>query len=484
MKNVLHVCSECYPAAKAGGMGDVVGALPAYLPEQGIRATVVIPKYKTKWITEQSFNTIYEGSFPLGDQQQPFVIQKLMTNEIVFPFYCIDLPGLFDRDSIYLAKDGEGFSDEPKRNIAFQTAVMEWLLIRHERFDLIHVHDHMTGLIPYFMKFCPKYEKLKTTPSVLSIHNGAYRGEFIWDEVKHLLPKFKESNAGILDWDGKINSLATALKCAWSVNTVSPSYMEELIKDSDTLTPLYESEKEKCKGILNGIDSKQWDPRNDVYLDEHLKSDKKADWGKFKAANKNILVEKFKLKKGKPLIGFIGRFAYQKGADLLMEGIQEGLKQKLKFNAVILGSGDKDLENKAIKIANKHPRVLGVEIAYDEGLARHIYAGCDFLIMPSRFEPCGLNQLYSMRYGTIPIASHVGGLKDTVVDLSKNGQGIVIDKLDKEALVIAIKRSIELYKDKRKFSKLIHQISQLDYSWNNSAKVYATLYSSSLNKNI
>ena len=480
MIEVLHVSSECYPAAKAGGMGDVVGALPAYLPDHGINATVVIPKYKTKWFAEQDFNIIFKGSFPLGDKQQTFVIEKLATDVLAFPFYCINLPGLFDRDSIYLAEDGHGFKDEPQRNIAFQTAVLEWLIIRYERFDLIHVHDHMAGLIPFFMKFCPRYEKLKLTPSIVSIHNGAYRGEFIWHEVNQFLPKFKSRNAGILDWDGRINSLATALKCAWSVNTVSPSYMEELIQDSGTLTPLYETEREKCRGILNGIDDKLWDPTIDPYLKNHLKGSKKEDWKKFKATNKTVLEQKFKLKANRPLIGFIGRFAHQKGADLLMEGINEGLKQKLKFNAVILGSGDKELENKATNMREKHQRIVGVEIAYNEELARLIYAGCDFLIMPSRFEPCGLNQLYSMRYGTIPIASHVGGLKDTVMDIKKKGHGIVIDSLDSQGIVTALDRAVNLFQDKKLFSKIIKQISRLDYSWSNSAKVYATLYSSYL----
>ena len=481
MKNVLHVCSECYPAAKAGGMGDVVGALPAYLPEHDVLASVVIPKYKTQWFLDKKFTTIYEGSFAMGDQTQSFFIQKLASVGLDFPFYCIDLPGLFDRDSIYLAEDGQGFRDEPKRNIAFQTAVMEWLIVRYERFDVVHVHDHMAGLIPFFMKFCPKYKKLQTTPSILSIHNGSYRGQFVWDEVKSFLPEIHDSNLGILDWDGQINSLATAIKCAWAINTVSPAYMLELVRDSDTLTPLYESELSKCQGILNGIDSINWDPRSDTYLTEHLKSYKKEDWSIFKAANKALLQEKFRLKKDRPLIGFIGRFAFQKGADLLADAVAIGLKSKMKFNAFILGSGDKSLEKKVIDLSKTFRGEVGAEIAYNEELARLVYAGCDFLIMPSRFEPCGLNQLYSMRYGTVPIASHVGGLKDTVIDVADDGQGIVINTLDQDGLVDALSRAIELYKDKKRFSKLINTITQLDYSWNNSAGLYAELYSKHLN---
>jgi len=481
LKNILHVSSECYPAAKAGGMGDVVGALPTYLPQYGINASVVIPKYKTKWIAKQKFKETYAGTFLIDNKKQKFTVQKLSSKGLDFPLYCIDLPGLFDRESIYLAEDGHGFKDEPKRNIAFQTAVLEWLINEEdENFSLIHVHDHMTGLIPFFMQYCPKYKKLKKIPSVLSIHNGSYRGIFEWNEVSSFLPKFNDSDAGTLDWDGQINSLAAAIKCAWSINTVSPAYMLELIENSDTLRPLYESEIHKCKGILNGIDSKLWNPSTDAYLKDHLKSHIKAAWKTFKAANKKYLQTKYNLIARRPLIGFIGRFADQKGADLFLDAIDDALKNNLKFNAVILGSGDKELEQKAIDLSKTYTREVGADIAYNEKLARYIYAGCDFLIMPSRFEPCGLNQLYAMRYGTVPIASHVGGLKDTVVDISNDGEGIVINNLNKEAVIDAINRAIKLYQDKKSFTDLISKISKLDYSWNNSAEIYTNLYNEHL----
>lgn len=472
MKKVLHISSECYPAAKAGGMGDVVGALPGYLPAHDILASAVIPKYDTKWFSTQNFKTVHKGTFKIAGDVQPYTVQLLQKSTLAFPFYCVDLPGLFDRDAIYLAEDGHGFKDEPKRNIAFQTAILEWLSDGKAKFDLLHVHDHMTGLMPFFMQYGTNYTNLKETPCVLTIHNGSYRGEFKWDEVKHMLPQYDEKHSGLLDWDGQINSLAVAIKCAWAINTVSPSYMQELILDSDTLIPLYNSEIHKCTGILNGIDAKLWDPKSDTYLDHHLEN----DWKQFKSKNKTFIQKKFNLVTRRPLVGFIGRFAHQKGADLLVDSIISALEKKLKFIAVILGSGDKVLEAQVESLSAKHPRVVGSEIGYNEKLARQIYAGCDFLIMPSRFEPCGLNQLYAMQYGTIPIASQVGGLKDTVHDITEDGEGITISPLTVDNLTLGIEKSIDLYKDKKTFAKLIKSNNAIDHSWHYAAGEYAKLY--------
>jgi starch synthase len=477
MHKVLQVCSECYPAAKAGGMGDVVGALPIYLPLHDIEASVIIPKYKTKWITDQKFKKLYSGSFTLDGMKQKFIVEQATTKVVNFPLYCIDLPGLFDRPSIYLAEDGHGYKDEPKRNIAFQTAVVEWLIKSKEKYDLIHVHDHMTGLIPFFMQYCPKYKTLKNIPSVLTVHNGSYTGAFEWKEVESMLPKYTKADEGLLDWDAQVNSLGAAVKCAWSVTTVSPSYMTELIAASGTLTPLYHSEIAKCQGVLNGIDDNLWDPATDSYIVDHYS----GNWKKFKYANKAYLQDKFNLYKRRPIIGFIGRFVYQKGADLLMKAIIESLQKKMKFNAIILGSGEKDLEDELTSLNKNYPREVGAYVGYSERLARRIYAGCDFLVMPSRFEPCGLNQLYSMRYGTIPIASHVGGLIDTVVDISKKGQGIVIKELNEDNIVLALERAITLYKDKKAMSQLIESNGNLNHSWAKSAGTYAKLYSKYLN---
>jgi starch synthase len=469
----LHISTECYPAAKAGGMGDVVGAIPLYLPVFGTEASVIIPKYKRKWFEENTFETIYASSLKLGSQKVEFEIQKLESDILDYPFYCVDIPGLFDREDIYLGEDGHGYPDEDKRNISFQLAIINWLNNIDIEFNILHCHDHMTGLIPFFIKYCPEFNALKTIATVFTIHNGQYRGIFDWS-VKKYFPYYDDRHNGLLDWDGNINSLATAIKSAWVVNTVSPSYMEELISDFDTLTSLIENERSKCQGIINGIDNDLWNPEKDIYLDHHLKNE---DWKNFKAQNKSSLIKRYNLKSRRPLVGFIGRLAIQKGADILLASIEKCLEEKLQFAVIILGSGDKNIEKSLIVLAEKYPRDVEVIIAYNEKLAREIYAGSDFLMMPSRFEPCGLNQMYSMRYGTVPIVSHVGGLKDTVPDISENGVGIVAQSVDENGFSEGIRRAVKLFKEKLEFQQLINKISGIDYSWSQSAEKYANLYS-------
>jgi len=479
MKKVLHISTECYPAAKAGGMGDVVGALPIYLPANGIEASVIIPKYANKWFSKHQFKTLHKGSFKLSDETIRYQIQILENEDLGYPFYCVDIPGKFDRESIYLAPDGHGYPDEAERNIAFQTAICEWLSKGKQGFDGLHCHDHMAGLTTFFIKYCPKYKKLADTPTFFTIHNGQYRGIFDWEKI-NLFPDFDRKFDGMLDWDGRINSLAASIKCAWQVNTVSPSYMEELSENFDVLTSLIQDEKAKTSGILNGIDPELWNPTTDKYLNQHLE---KNNWTAFKSYHKNALLKRYGLKSRRPLMGFIGRMAPQKGADVLAEAIEQSLKNNLSISFIILGSGDKAIEENITRLAKKYPRSVAAIIAYDEGLSRHIYAGCDFLIMPSLFEPCGLNQLYSMRYGTVPVVTSVGGLKDTVPDISVGGNGIAFPQAETQYVTQAIERCIDLYKNKKKFTVLRDKIVSLDYSWNQSAKVYADLYSRFLTNN-
>jgi len=478
MVSTLHISSECYPAAKAGGMGDVVGSLPIYLNDAGVQASVVIPKYSNKWFAKESFSPVAKGKFTLGKETVKYQVEKLVSKNLGFPFYCIDIPGKFDRPQVYLGEDGEAFPDEAERNLCFQIAVLEWLKKGEQVFDTLHCHDHMTGLITFMVKHVKKYQAFKNTPTFFTIHNGQYRGEWNWSKGA-LFPKFDEKYKGMLDWDDNINGLATAIKCAWKVNTVSPSYMKELVADLGSLTPLIKEEKEKCVGILNGIDDKVWDPKTDPLLDEHLQDE---DWVKFKKRNKKALCKKVKLDNKKVLVSFIGRFAYEKGADLLEPAIDQYLKREQDINFMILGSGDSSIEAAVQSLAKKYPKNVACTIAYNEKLAREIYAGSDFLVMPSRFEPCGLNQLFSMRYGTIPVVRSVGGLIDTVPDIDEGGNGIAFKEASIIDILLAFTRVSKLFIDKKKFINLRNKIVKLDFSWGRSAQDYAEQYQTFIKK--
>ena len=183
---VLHISTECYPAAKAGGMGDVVGALPLYLPVHNIDAHVIIPKYKTKWFESRKWKSVYKGQFQFDHEILEFEIQSPKQNILGFPFFCIDIPGKFDRDSIYLNEDGVGFSDEPQRNIAFQRAVLEFVLNGEIDYSVLHCHDHMTGLIPFMLQNCYRFGAINHLKTIFTIHNGAYQGKFGWDQAKYI----------------------------------------------------------------------------------------------------------------------------------------------------------------------------------------------------------------------------------------------------------------------------------------------------------
>ena len=467
---VLQISTECYPAAKAGGMGDVVGALPLYLPSHGVECSVIIPKYKNKWISNQKWEKLHTIDLELGHETYKCHIKKIKKGNLAFDLYTVDIPGLFDRAAIYLDDDGEAFKDEVQRYIAFQRVVLDWLLIENE-FELLHCHDHMTGLITFMIKYCPVYEPIKHLPTFFTIHNGQYRGVMDWS-WKHLLPSYNEMDGGILDWDGHINGLATAIKCCHWYTTVSPSYLDEIQENSDTLTSLYQKEKHKSSGILNGIDEKMWDPKKDPMIDFHLKSSA----ANFKKQNRKSISKSYAFSTSNPLISFIGRFAFQKGADLLTQAYDKYLSEKQDLHFFILGSGDKKLEEEVLNLSQKYPKNVTAVIAYDEKLAHRIYAASDFIIMPSRFEPCGLNQMYGMRYGTIPIVRETGGLKDTVPDIGDNGNGISFLRDNSDDIVYSLKRSRALFDQPKEVKKLREKIMKHDFSWHHSASQYAILY--------
>jgi len=461
---ILHISAECYPIAKVGGLADVVGALPKYQNKLGVESSVIMPFYDHKFTQNNTFRTVYKSSIELGETIVDFNIVSLTENTLGFELFLVDIPTLLFKDYVYSADDTDRF-------LAFQIAALDWVLQLDNKPSIIHCHDHHTGLIPFMVSHSHKYNALERTPTLLTIHNAQYQGWFSHDKVR-LIPAFNFDHVGLLDWAGSINPLAAAIKCAWKVNTVSPSYMEELKRNANGLESLLSHESAKCTGILNGIDSSVWNPETDKYI---IKTFSKKTIQSGRKANKKWLCDTFNLDIDKPLFAFIGRLVGEKGADLFPQIFDQAL-QKNNSSILLLGSGDPAIEKDLEQLKEKYIGDYNAFIGYDEKLAHIIYAGADFLLMPSRVEPCGLNQLYALRYGTIPIVHNIGGLKDTVLDIADKGFGFVHHEASVQQVCYAIERATVFYENQAKFKKIRTLIMQIDHSWDISAKAYIDLY--------
>lgn len=391
-----------------------------------------------------------------------------------FPLFLMNIPGKFDRQGIYADPGGWYYQDDVERFLCFQQAAIDWIYHLKKRPKLLHCHDHHTGLIPFLVQHSEPFGLLKNLPTVFTIHNGEYHGGFGWDR-ESLLPPIHPDARGILDWNYQINPLATGIKTAWRVTTVSPNYLQELRTDANGLEWLLQHEEEKSVGILNGIDTDVWDPQKDSFLAARYEGDLEA----FKRANKEPLYQRFNLKEGYPIATFIGRLVREKGGDLLPDLIGRLIEDEVPMTYLVLGTGEAHLHEAFKALTYHHPGFFDCALEYNEGLAHQLYAGSDFLLMPSRIEPCGLNQMYSMRYGTIPVVRTVGGLKDSVIDLEEdpdNGLGIRFDEFNLDEAEMALRRAAALYTDPELFTEVRKRDMAADFSWQRSAKAYADLY--------
>lgn len=469
---ILHVSAECYPMAKVGGLADVVGALPKYQVALGHISKVVMPMHRTKFLYNNDWEVVHKGSFPMGSAFFDFTIIKEKNNKLGFDLYCVDINGLLDREKVYT------YDDDTERFTAFQIAVTEWLSKWEHRPDVVHVHDHHTALIPFMLKHCYAYRHISSIRTVLTIHNAQYQGWMGWDKANYL-PAWDTWKWGLLDWDNTVNPLACGVKCADRVNTVSPGYMEELMYAANGLEQLFNYERGKCSGILNGIDYAVWDPAKDTYILDNFSV---KDFKHGKALNKKKLCDDFGFEIKHPLFVFIGRLVGEKAADLLPEAISKAFENsRTKFNFLILGSGEPSVEKALQDIHQYWFGYYHSQFEYNEKLSHQMYAGADFLLMPSRVEPCGLNQMYAMRYGTVPVVRRTGGLKDTVIDFGEEeGYGICFNYATVDDIVYSIGRSLDLYADKVKMDEVRQRMMEINNSWENSAGRYIDLYNSIL----
>jgi starch synthase len=470
---IIHVSAECYPVAKAGGLGDVVGALPKYQNKIGHTAKVVMPMYRTKFLFDNEWELVHESGSNLGNTWFKYAIIKEKTNKLGFDLYLVDINGFLDREKVY------GYDDDIQRFTAFQIAVVHWLSHWKHLPDVVHCHDHHTGLVPFMMKYCYGFYRLRNIKTVITIHNAQYQGWMSWDK-KHYIPDFDDWKSGLLDWANAINPLASGIKCADVVTTVSQSYLAELRQSANGLEALFEYEKGKSFGILNGIDNEVWDPETDPMLSINFGIE---DVDEGKTENKKIICETFGLDVSKPLFIFIGRLVGEKAAEILPTVISESIQlHQGNVCFLVLGSGEPGIEADLNLLKELHQGNYNCFIGYNEKLAHQLYAGADFLMMPSRVEPCGLNQMYALRYGTVPLVRSTGGLKDTVIDIGVpdfKGYGITFNQPTVWDLNYAVQRAIGWYfNDPELLTAARKNMMAIDNSWELSAEKYIEVYQS------
>ena len=474
--NILFVASEIFPYAKTGGLADVAYALPEALRDQGEKVYTVMPLYNQ--VDREKYEIVYSGltfEYWLFGVRHQFDIFKNKNNSDEFFIYN---PILCNRWGLYHDEFGE-FGDNALRFGLFSYAVLELMIRMKLKIDVVHVNDWQTSLIPLLMK--TRYNLKEKT--ILTIHNMAYQGIFpkkVMDELEiDWKTCFKFDGIEYFD---NVNFLKAGISFSDCVTTVSKTYANEIQTPAfgETLDETLRVNSYKLKGIVNGISTEVFNPQKDKYIDKNFSIAKYS--GKIK--NKIKLYEELGLKESqRPLFIFIGRFTSQKGVDLILDAID--LFKTYEANFVILGSGE-DIYNHIFKNLIGVNENIHIKVGYDEKFSRKLYASADFLLMPSLFEPCGLNQMISMRYGALPIVSKTGGLKDTVIDFtdvediesSTLGLGVTFDEQNLFWFNHAIAKALSLYGNKDKFEKISKHNMGVDNSWKYSAKEYLDLYKS------
>jgi starch synthase len=466
MYQAVHLSAECFPIAKVGGLGDVVGALPKYLNIAGISTCVILPKYNQKYNATHPAEAIHQGVCTNENFFVEYKILRYLDVQLGFDVYLVDIPNLLFRDNVY------GYDDDAIRFIFFQQATINWISSWAIKPKIIHCHDYHTGLIPFMINNCYDYGNLAGIKTVFTIHNGLYSGAFPTYLLSYF-PHFPKESVGLLEWDQTINPLATGIKCSDKVTTVSGGYLDELKYTENPYNWLYNEYWFKSKGIVNGIDTAVWNPKTDSYLTHHLGT----NWASFKQKNKEEICKTVGLNPNMPLTVFIGRLNTEKGGELVYKGIHDFLAYNQGMNFYILGSGANFIEDQIRLLSIYHPSRVANYIGYNEELAHKLYAAADFLMMPSLVEPCGLNQMYALRYGTIPIVRSIGGLKDTVVDFGDfEGYGIRFNAPEAFDLVASLYRALDLYSDSSKFDRVREIAVKLDFSWTKAVKTYIDVY--------
>jgi starch synthase len=467
---VLAVASECYPLVKTGGLADVVGALPAALAAEAVAVTTLLPGYP-------AVLAAIGGAAPVRTLPELFggPARVLAARAQGLDLLVLDAPHLYARPgNPYLGPQGSEWDDNGLRFAALGAAAAQ--VAREEGFAALHAHDWQAGLAGAYLRYAPA----PRVPSVFTIHNLAFQGQFPAALFPRLgLPPAAFAMAG-LEHYGSVGFLKSGLWFADRITTVSPTYAAEIRTPEGGmgLDGLLRGRGDIVHGILNGIDAEEWNPATDARLPARFS----AGNPKPRAVNKAALQQRLGLEPdpGAPLFAFVGRLAWQKGMDLVLEALPALLGGGAQL--AILGTGDAALEARCRAAAAAHPGRIGTLIAFDETLARLCYGGADLVLVPSRFEPCGLAQLCALRYGAPPLVARVGGLADTVIDANEMalaagaGTGVQFAPVTAEMLGAAIQRGIGLWRDRAAWARIQANALATDVSWRRSAGRYAALF--------
>ena len=470
---VLLAASEMSPYAKTGGLADVVGSLPKALNELGnVDVRTFIPKYRTIDDNKYGLKEIPEPvHFSAGGRFHEVRIKYLDSTE-GWKAYFIDSEEYFGRDSLY------GYGDDAQRFAFFARAVLETAKALDFRPDVVHCNDWHTGLIPTYLKTIYSSDPfLKDSATVFTIHNLGYQGTFPKEILPGLDLGWEEFKAEKLEFWDRVSFVKGGLAYSDVINTVSENYAREIQtpRYGERLDGLLSQRRDVLYGIVNGLDYDIWNPATDGDIARNYdvsSVDNKVE-NKRSLQRENYISEDPQA----PLIGIVSRLSYQKGLDIVADAVHDMISLGAQF--VLLGTGDEWYHSLFQKLADDFPDNVGINLTFNESIARHIYAGSDMFLMPSRYEPCGLGQLISMRYGTIPVVRRTGGLADTVHEYDPetgDGTGFCFDDESSTALMSAVGRALKIYSDADGWRRLVLNAMKADFSWEHSARKYTELY--------
>ncbi|HPM47400.1 MAG TPA: glycogen synthase GlgA [bacterium] len=478
---IAFIASECEPFVKTGGLADVVSSLPKALKELGHEVMIILPYYgavKRKNINTVTFFDSMGVWMGAGIQEWCSVRKTIAEDEV--PVFFIEFDHYFDRSGLYCDEINRDYTDNAARFAFFSRAALQLLKDMDFQPDVVHAHDWQTAPVVAYMKTWGWGKSgIDKAAAVLTIHNIGYQGVYHADAYKY---------CGFSEWDfvpdifedhGRINFLKGGIHYADMVTTVSPTYAKETTigEQSYGFAPYLNNKGERYKGILNGVDYSSWDPSNDKLIPAKFSADKME--GKHEC--RKILKQKFGLDDSKdvPVLGVVSRFADQKGLDVFAAAVEKILNT-MEIHIAILGSGDKALESYFGWLPSMMPGKAGAVIGYNNEIAHLIEAGSDFFIMPSRYEPCGLNQIYSLRYGTLPIVRNTGGLADTVIQYDErtgDGTGFKFDYLSVDSIFDTVGWAVSTYFDRPQHLKKMRKTAMnQDFSWTKSANEYEGIY--------